>query len=159
MTRADHEPERFRELARRARRDRDASRAAVAVLKADSRVGQVLDRALGEAGLTLPQFNVLMELAAAAGAALPLHELNRRLISTPPNTSWLTSKMVDAGLVTKTRDVTDSRVVILGLTERGWAALEVAAPLAFAAERRLLAGYTKPELRALADLLDRLVGR
>ena len=158
MAGADHEPRRFRELTRRARRDREASRVAVAILKADSRVGQALERALSEAGLTLPQFNVLMELAAADGAALPLYELNSRLISTPPNTSWLSSKMVDAGLVTKTRDASDSRVVILALTEQGWAALETAAPLAFRAERRLLDGYTKEELRALSGLLGRLVG-
>jgi DNA-binding MarR family transcriptional regulator len=158
MPQADHEPTRFREMTRRSRRDRDVSRAAVAILKADSRVGQALERALMQAGLTVPQFNVLMELAATEGAALPLYELNSRLINTAPNTSWLSSKMVDAGLVTKTKNANDSRVVILALTERGWAALEQAAPLAFNAERQLLDGYTKQELRVLGDLLGRLVG-
>jgi DNA-binding MarR family transcriptional regulator len=153
------EPKRFRELTRRARRDREASRVAVAILKADSRVGQALERALMQAGLTLPQFNVLMELAATDDAALPLSELNSRLINTPPNTSWLSSKMVEAGLVTKTRDADDARVVVLAMTERGWAALEAAAPLVFSAERALLAGYTQEDLRALADLLGRLVER
>lgn len=158
MPDGDQEPRRFRELTRRARRDRDASRVAVGILKADSRVAQALERGLLEAGLTLPQFNVLMELAATDGAALPLYELNSRLISTPPNTSWLSSKMVDAGLVTKTRDANDARVVILALTEEGWNALERAAPLAFSAERQLLSDYTKDDMRALADLLGRLVG-
>ena len=158
MAGAGQEPKRFRELTQASRRDRDVSRAAVAILKADSRVGQALERALLQAGLTLPQFNVLMELAATEGAALPLYELNSRLISTAPTTSWLSNKMVDAGLVTKTRAVADSRVVILGMTERGWSALEAAAPLAFHAERTLLDGYTKAELRSLAGLLDRLVG-
>ena len=151
------EPSRFRALTRRARRDREASRAAVAILKADSRVGQALERALLAAGLTLPQFNILMELAAAEDGALPLYELNSRLISTPPNTSWLSTKMVDAGLVTKARDATDSRVVILALTEGGWTALEKAAPLVFGAERELLAAYSQDELRLLADLLGRVV--
>ena len=157
MTRPDQEPRRFRELTRRARRDREASRVAVGILKADSRVGQALERALIKAGLTLPQFNVLMELASSDGAALPLYELNSRLINTAPNTSWLSNKMVDAGLVTKTRDTSDSRVVNLALTEHGWAALYTAAPLAFSAERELLAGYTKEELRTLAELLGRLL--
>jgi DNA-binding MarR family transcriptional regulator len=154
---ADQEPRRFRELTRRARRDRDASRVAVGILKADSRVAQALERALAKAGLTLPQFNVLMELAATNGGALPLYQLNSRLISTPPNTSWLSSKMVDAGLVTKTRDSGDARVMILELTEQGWEALERAAPLAFSAERQLLGEYSKDELRVLADLLGRLL--
>ena len=156
---AAHEPKRFRDLTRKARRDRDASRVAVAILKADSRIGQALERALAGAGLTLPQFNVLMELAATNGGALPLYELNRRLINTPPNTSWLSSKMVADGLVTKTRDAADTRVVILALTERGWAALERAAPAAFGAERQLLDGYTTAELRALGELLAKLVAQ
>jgi DNA-binding MarR family transcriptional regulator len=159
MAGTDQEPERFRELTRRARRDRRRSRVAVAILKADSQVGQALERSLMQAGLTLPQFNVLMELASTDGAALPLYELNSRLVNTPPNTSWLSSKMVAAGLVTKTRDDNDARVVILAMTERGWEALEAAAPLAFSAERELLAGYTDDDLRALADLLGRLVAR
>jgi DNA-binding MarR family transcriptional regulator len=157
MAAANQEPPRFRQLTRRARRDRDASRVAVAILKADSRVGQALERALRKAGLTLPQFNVLMELASVEGGALPLYTLNRQLINTAPNTSWLSDKMVEAGLVTKTRDAADSRVVILAMTEQGWAALEQAAPLAFSAERELLAGYSTDELRTLGDLLARLV--
>lgn len=157
MAGAEQEPRRFRELTRRARRDRDASRVAVGILKADSRVAQALERGLLEADLTLPQFNVLMELAATHGAALPLYELNSRLISTPPNTSWLSNKMVAAGLATKTRDARDARVVILALTEGGWDALERAAPLVFSAERQLLRDYSKDDLRALAELLARVV--
>ena len=154
----DREPQRFRALTQGARRDRVASSAAVAILKADSRVGQALERALLAAGLTLPQFNVLMELASTEGAALPMYELNSRLINTAPNTSWLSTKMVEAGLVTKTRDAADSRVVILGLSEQGWRALEKAAPLVFSAERQLLGDYSKEELRTIAALLGRLLG-
>lgn len=150
------EPPRFRELARRSRRDRDASRAAVTILKADSRVSQAIERALGEADLTLPQFNVLMELAATPGAALPLYELNARLIATPPSTSWLSSRMEQRGLATKTRDDRDARVVILSMTEAGWAALERAMPLVVEAERQVMASYSVDELRTVADLLCRL---
>jgi DNA-binding MarR family transcriptional regulator len=150
------EPDRFRELARRAGRDRDVSRAAVAILKADSRVSQALERSLSEAALTLPQFNVLMELAATPGGALPLFDLNARLVATPPNTSWITTRMEKAGLATKRRDSGDARVVILALTEAGWAALERALPLVVQAEQGLLAAYDREELRAVATLLDRL---
>lgn len=153
---AGGEPERFRQLSRRASRDRDVSRAAVAILKADSRVSQALERGLAEAELTLPQFNVLMELAATPGGALPLYELNARLVATPPNTSWIATRMEKAGLVTKRRDADDARVVVLALTEAGWAALERALPLVVEAERRLLADFDREDLRMLAALLDRL---
>jgi MarR family transcriptional regulator, organic hydroperoxide resistance regulator len=150
------EPQRFRALSRRARRDRDVSRAAVAILRADSRVSQALERSLANANLTLPQFNVLMELAAAPGEALPLYELNARLVATPPNTSWITTRMEKAGLVTKRRDTADARVVILALTEAGWETLERALPLVVDAERRLLADYDRDDLRTLEVLLGRL---
>ena len=150
-------PRRFRDLERRSGRDRDVSRAAVAVLKAESRLGQTLERALSQAGLTLPQFNVLMELAAAEEGTLPLHELTRRLISTPPNTSWITTKMRDAQLVTKQRDQRDARVVVLALTEKGWEALANAAPLVFEAEREVLAHCSPNDLRSLASLLAPLL--
>ena len=157
MTDRAKEPKRFRDLMRQAKRDRNASRVAVSILKADSKVAQVLERALGDAGLTLPQFNMLMELAASRDAALPIYEINARLVSTPPNLSWLSTRMEQRGLVTRRRDATDARVVVIGLTEKGWAALARAAPLVFEAEKKLLAGYSRDELRSLADLLARLL--
>lgn len=151
------ESARFQELSRRSRRDRDASRAAVAVLRGHSRLSQVLSRSLAAADLTLPQFNILMELAASPAAQLPLHQLTAHLVSTPPNTSWLATKMAQGGLVTKTKDTSDARVVLLAITEAGWAALERALPLVSEAERRLVAGLDRQDLRALAALLDRLI--
>lgn len=150
------EPERFRGMTAAAGRDRDASRAAVEILRAASRVSRVIDAALSQAGLTLPQFNILMELASTPDASLPLYEVNARLISSPPNTSWLTTKMQQAGLVTKTRAHHDARVVELALTDDGWAALERAMPPVFAAEINLLADYTRDELCDLAQLCGKL---
>lgn len=150
------DPPRFRAMARRAGRDHAASSAAVAILKAQSLVSRVVERALGSAGLTLPQFNVLMELAATPDGALPLHQLTSRLIGSAPNTSWLSTKMTQAGLVTKGKDDRDARVVILAITDDGWAALDRAAPLVFAAEQDLLQDYEPEELRTISTLLGRL---
>lgn len=141
---------------RRSRRNWNASKAIVGVLRADSRASQALERALAEVDLTLPQFNVLMVLAAAPRASVPLFELNAQLVSTPPNTTWLTNRMKERGLVTKRRDESDRRVVLLELTERGWEALGVAAPLVFAAEKELLSGLDSEEVRTLGDLVTRL---
>ena len=87
-------PARFTEMTKRAGRNKDASRAAVSILKADSHVSQVLERALRGAGLSLPQFNVLMELASSPDGALPLYEMNKRLIS--PNRSQTAKKVSPA---------------------------------------------------------------
>lgn len=130
---------------------------AVSILRAHSRVAQTLERALAGADLTLPKFNLLMELAASPGATLPAYEINQRLISTPPNTSWLCSRMEAEGLVSRHRHPDDARVVVVELTARGWAALGRAAPRVFAAEKQLLDSYSRAELRMLGDLLARLL--
>ena len=150
-------PERFKELMRRSDRDWAASKAIVGVLRADSKAAQALERALGEADLSLPQFNVLMVLAASPEGRLPIFELNAQLVSTPPNTSWLSDRMQERGLVRKSRSPDDGRVVVLSLTERGWKALSKAAPLVFDTERELLTGFTKAEIRTLGELLSRLL--
>lgn len=156
MPKTAAEPRQFRDLMERSQRDRDASRVAVSVLKADSKIAQTIERALADAGMTLPQFNLLMEVAASPEGALPLYEINTRLISTPPNTSWLCSRMEEARLIKRRPDPNDGRVVIVELTKKGWGALGKATPLVFQAERNLLAPYSRKELRTLAALLARL---
>lgn len=116
-----------------------------------------LDPGVVDADLTLPQFNVLMELAASPDRALPMHTVIDRLISTPSSLSWLTTRMRDRGLVTKERDDDDARVVLLAITEAGWAALEDAMPRVFATEKDLWADHRRADLRALATLLERLL--
>lgn len=150
--------QRFEALMERSNRDWAASRAIVGILRADSKAAQALERALGEAGLTLPQFNVLMVLAASPEGRLPIYELNAQLVSTPPNTSWLSDRMQERGFVRKSRSPDDGRVVVMTLTEKGWRILATAAPLVFDAERELLSGFTRTELRTLAALLSRFVG-
>lgn len=152
-----HGPKRFRQLMQRSERDWSASKVVVGVLRADSLAAQAIERALAEVGLTLPQFNVLMVLSASSSGSLPLFELNAQLVSTPPNTTWLTTRMQERGLVIKTRDPSDGRVVLLELTEAGWAVLGDAAPLVFATEKELLEGLTRSELAILGDLLNRLI--
>ena len=110
---------RFRVAEQQAGRNRDVSRAAVAVMTAGSRVAREIERALSDADLTLPQFNVLMELAASPEGSLPMHEVIDRLISTPSNLSFLATRMAERGLVTKQRSDEDARVVVMTITEAG----------------------------------------
>lgn len=150
---------RFVEMARRAERDVDASRAAVTVMKASSLLSQAIERALADADLTLPQFNVLMELAASPEGSLPQHVVIDRLIGTPSNLSWLTTRMRDRGLITKDRGHDDARVVVLTITEAGWAALDQAMPRVFETEKGLWRQHRRADLRALTGQLERLLQR
>lgn len=149
---------RFAEAERQAGRDRTASRATVAVLKASSRLAQTIERALADADLTLPQFNVLILLAESPTGALPLHAVVGRLIGTPSNLSWLTSRMQERGLITKDRDDDDGRVVLLTITEEGWSVLERAMPRVFAVEKQLWNAHPRTDLRELTAQLDAMIG-
>lgn len=149
--------ERFRRLMSASERNWDASRAIVSMLRADSKAAQALERALAEIDLTLPQFNVLMVLAAAQPGSIPTSALTAELVSTPPNTTWLTNRMEERGLVSKRRDPEDGRVVLVELTERGWKVLAKAAPVVFAAEKELLRGFSRAELKTLGALLARFL--
>jgi DNA-binding MarR family transcriptional regulator len=149
--------ERFEGLMKGSDRDWEASKAIVGILRADSKAAQALERVLGGAGLTLPQFNVLMVLAASPEGRLPIFELNSQLVSTPPNTSWLSDRMQEKGLVQKSRSPDDGRVVLLAITEDGWTALGKAAPAVFGVERELLGRLSRAELRRLGELLAKLL--
>ena len=154
MTRGRRGPARFLDLTRRSNRNWAASRVIVSILRAESKASQALERALRPAELSLPQFNILMVLAAAPASQLPIFELISQLVSSPPNVSWLTNRMEERGLIRKRPDEADRRVVIVELTESGWAVLGRAASLVFDRERELLRRYSAAELRALGDLLQ-----
>lgn len=151
-------PARFIELTSRSGRNWAASRVVVSILRAESRAAQALERALAPADLTLPQFNVLMVVAAAPNARLAMFELAQQLVTSPPNLTWLTNRMEERGLIAKGRDEGDRRVVMVELTAAGWRLLEDAAPLVFERERELLRGFSAAELRSAGDLLQRFLG-
>ncbi len=148
---------RFRDAEDRAGRNRDASRAAVAIMTAGSRLAREIERSLSDADLTLPQFNVLMVLAASDEGHLPMHTVIERLISTPSNLSFLSTRMAERGLVTKHRSDEDARVVVMAITESGWDAVEAAMPLAFATEKALLQEHRRSDLRDIVRLLRPLI--
>lgn len=151
------EPARFRKLMRASHRDPIASKVIVSALRVESKAAQAIERALKPVELSLPQFNVLMVLAAAPGGALPLFELNAQLVTSPPNMSWISNRMEELNLVRKSRGKEDRRIVLMEITDEGWEALAKAAPLVFETERELLTGFSRSELKQLGALLARFL--
>lgn len=68
----------------------------------------------------------------------------------------LIDQMVQRGLVTRSRDETDRRVVRLGLTARGRKLVEALAPRVMEFWNGLLAGFSHAEVDTLIALLTRL---
>ncbi len=146
---------RFARLMRASGRDLAVSMPVIALLRADGRLTAAIERAVAPA-LTIPQFSVLMELAAAPSGRLSLCEVGRRCLKSPPNITSIVDRLESAGLVRRIRDDSDRRVVLAEITDSGWEALDLAAPRVFAAEREALEGLAPTERAALSGLLDRV---
>jgi DNA-binding MarR family transcriptional regulator len=137
-------------------RDRSASLVLLAIVRAEARLTREVEEALGRVGLSGPQFNVLMEVAAAPDGRLALHEICDRLLKSPPNVTALVDRLERDGLLRRERSRQDRRVVMATLTERGWEALAAAAPEVFAAERRTLRDLSPSDRRELLQRLQRV---
>ena len=151
-------PRRFSELMERAGRDLDASRVVTSLVRASARISQRVEEATAHTGITRPQFFVLMELASTPGGSLALHEISAGLGVTPASASWLCDRMEKSGLLTRTREESDARVLRTELTRQGWSTLGKVAPLVFQAEKEFLSPLPRSKFKTLADLLRQLTG-
>jgi DNA-binding MarR family transcriptional regulator len=93
--------------------------------------GTVRSRLRDEFGITLPRFDVLAQLDAAARddvQGLTMSELSRRLMVTNGNLTGLIERLVQEGLVSRAASATDRRTQIVRLSAAGRRALNAMAP-------------------------------
>lgn len=114
-------------------------------LQASNRVARRLEQQLkDEAGLSHPQYETLVHLAAAPGGRMRMTELAERLITSKSGLTYLVGQLERRGLVRREACPTDVRGVLAVLTEEGRALLRAAAP-----------GHVAAVREALIDVLDR----
>lgn len=90
---------------------------------------RAIDAELEKTGsIPLTWYDVLLELNAATGGRLRMQELADRVVLSRTRVSRLVDEMTRAGLVGKTRDDTDRRVVWAAITESGHDDLVKAVP-------------------------------
>lgn len=148
------------QVGERPRRSRSADRATRDVLDAIRRIVRALresSRAAERAvGIGAAQLFVLQRIATAPG--LSLNELAARTFTHQSSVSVVVSRLVERGLLTRTRGGgDDGRRISISATPAGRALLAQAPA---AAQERLLAGLASMgagSRRQLADLLGRLV--
>lgn len=120
------------------------------------RLEQQLER---DAGLSHPQYEILVRLADAPGGELRMSELAAALLDSKSKLTYQIDRLEHAGLVRRRSCPTDMRAVYAVLTDTGREALERAAPGHVAAVRELFIDVLTPEqLAAIAEGLER-VGR
>ncbi len=120
------------------------------------RVGDALmlcqDSIFGKYELTTEQWGVLT--AIKARGPLRPSDLSRILERTPNSMSMLVDRMVKAGLVKRTRDRKDRRVVTVSMTTRGETAVEPAVIAGWEFIHEILSPLSQDDQRALASLLE-----
>ncbi len=118
------------------------------------RLATCQDLVYGKYGLTSEQFGLL----AAIKSRGPLRpsDLAKLLERTPNSMSMLIDRMVKAGLVRRTRDRKDRRVVTVSMTEKGRTAVEPAIPAGWELIHELLLSLSDDEKRDLADMLEKV---
>src|SRR5579864_9073119 len=104
-------------------------------------LARVLEVALADAGLSLPQYRLLSYLSRGSSAASPAA---RQLATSRPSVTALVDVLVARGLVTRVPDTADRRRITLALTLEGYAVVERAGAAA-TARLSALAAHLPPE--------------
>jgi DNA-binding MarR family transcriptional regulator len=78
-----------------------------------------IEIALKPVGLSLQQLNVLSILDGQPDKTATVNLIRERMIDRMPNVSRLLNKLMEKGLITKERDLSDQRIVYIKLTPQG----------------------------------------
>jgi DNA-binding MarR family transcriptional regulator len=120
------------------------------------RIGDTLmrcqDLIFSKYGLTTEQWGLLT--AIKSRGPLRPSDLANILERTPNSMSMLIDRMVKAGLVRRTRDRKDRRVVTVSMTEKGRTAVEPAIPAGWEFIHAVLSPLSGDERRDLANMLE-----
>jgi DNA-binding MarR family transcriptional regulator len=113
-----------------------------------------------EAGLSHPQYEILVRLSAAPDGSLRMTELAEALLTSKSGLTYQITQLEKAGLTERRSCPTDVRGVFAVLTEAGRKRLEEAAPGHVAAVREVLIDVLTPEqLAVLAEGLGEVARR
>ncbi|WP_405136190.1 MarR family winged helix-turn-helix transcriptional regulator [Nocardia sp. NBC_01388] len=138
--------------------DREERRAWLAFVTTATLLNRRLDQQLErDAGLSHPQYEILVRLADAPGNELRMSELATAMFNSKSKLSYQIDQLEKAGLVRRRSCPTDMRAVYAALTDAGREKLEQAAPGHVAAVRELFIDVLTPaQLTAIADGLGRI---
>lgn len=106
-----------------------------------------LDHVLAEVDLTPPQFAVLTMISAYPG--LSGADLARLTLLTPQTVSYIVSRLIAAGLLSRRPHAVHGRIRHLALTEAGIHLLALARSRVDAVERAMTAGLAPPDEAAI----------
>jgi DNA-binding MarR family transcriptional regulator len=123
------------------------------VVRTSSRLADSVEDLLKPHGISGTQYNVLRILRGAEPDGLCRNELRDRMVTRMPDMTRLLDRMEEAGLVSRTRDDDDRRLVYSRITKEGRALVdELDAPMD-QLHKDKLGHLSASQLRSLIDLL------
>jgi DNA-binding MarR family transcriptional regulator len=123
------------------------------VIRTAATLTDAMDVVLKPHGISTTQYNVLRILRGAEPSGLCRNELRDRMLTRMPDMTRLLDRMEEAGLVTRSREGEDRRMVLTRITKQGRKMVdELDAPVN-KLHRTTLGHLTEQQLRSLTDLL------
>jgi DNA-binding MarR family transcriptional regulator len=127
-----------------------------ALRTAAAHIERTLSRAIEPYGITSAQFELLQAIAKANGKSGGCSGLGKQLAAPGPDVTRMLDRLDAAGLVSRSRDEKDRRVVHAVLTEKARELLDVATPVVSQAEATLFDGVEDGDVSRLSELLNTL---
>jgi DNA-binding MarR family transcriptional regulator len=104
--------------------------------------------------ITSTQYNVLRILRGAEPEGLCRNELRDRMLTRMPDVTRLLDRMEEAGLVERTRDNEDRRMVTSRITKKALQLLATLDPLVVENEKHFFAGISQDQIETLIEVLN-----
>lgn len=117
-------------------------------------LGRGAAEALKPARLSHTQYNVLRILRGAGSSGLACREIGERMLTHAPDVTRLLDRLEARGMIVRSRDKVDRRVITTRVTKEGRSVLERLDRPLEAALSHQLGHLSKVQLRALIKLLE-----
>jgi DNA-binding MarR family transcriptional regulator len=100
-------------------------------------------------GITGTQYNVLRILRGAGPGGLCRNDVRDRMLTRMPDVTRLLDRMEESGLIDRTRETSDRRMVMTRITANGLRLLDELEDVVVRQEKRAFAVLTKEQMRTL----------
>ncbi len=126
----------------------------LSIMRTADQVVAPMNEVLRGSGLSTSQYNILRILRGAGEEGLPCGEIGERMVRRDPDLTRLLDRLAASGLVTRTRDTRDRRIVRAMITGGGLQLLESLDEPVDERLRASLAHVPAARLRLLLELLE-----
>jgi DNA-binding MarR family transcriptional regulator len=124
------------------------------LLRTSSALNRELEVLLKPFGLTSTQYNVLRILRGSGSGGLLCRQVGERMVSPDPDITRLLDRLEKRGLISRSRDISDRRVVLARITEDGLLLLSKLDRTVAEFHRNRLAHLDKRSIQSFIRLLE-----